>query len=246
MGACPSGTKPCVIRLVRLDDCGRPVCGPKSVVVTKGFINISAAKDYEEGEEFTQKNACGELCISEKDCDVLKRINLTIGFCVIDHEGISIMTSSRLLVNEAGEAIGYTSGDTQCSAGWSLEVWQKESNPTCLPGGGPSEPEWLYWAYPYLTNGKTGDVTLENGPYTFEVTANTKEIAAEDQWGLDNRGPYEVLPTTAGLIIGEHSAEAVRTNVQPPEAQCGAFELECALALTCPADQPGWSTGVAV
>lgn len=226
MGACPSATKPCVIRLIRLDACGKPVVGPKSVVVTKGFINIAAAKDYEEGEEFTQKTACGELCISEKDCDVLKRINLTLGFCVIDHEGIEIMTSSRLLLNGTGEAIGYTSGDVQCDAGWSLEVWQKQAGANCDIVN--SDQEWLYWAYPYLTNGKTGDVTLENGPYTFEVTAFSKQIAQDDQWGDGNRGPLAVLPATAGLLNGEHSAEAVRTTVQPPVAACGATPLALA------------------
>lgn len=224
MGACPSGTKPCVIRMVRLDSCGRPVVGPKSVVVTKGFINVAAAKDYEEGEEFIQKNACGELCISEKDCDVLKRINLTLGFCVIDHEGIEVMTSSRLLVDGAGMAIGYTSGDTQCETGWSLEVWQKEAAAACEAS---ATQEWLYWAWPYLTNGKVGDVTLENGPYTFEITAFSRQISAADQWGPANRGPegLEVLPLTAALVNGEHSAEAVRTTVQPPAAACGAVPL---------------------
>lgn len=225
MGACPSATKPCVIRVVRNDACGRPVVGPKSVFVTKGFINIAASKDYEEGEEFTQKNACGELCISEKDCDTLKRINLTIGFCVIDHEGVEVMTASRLLVDELGVPIGYTSGGVQCDTGWSLEVWQKQSGGACDTSG---EPEWLYWAWADLTNGKTGDVTLENGPYTFEVTAFTKAIAADDQWGADNRGPFAVLPTTAGLIIGEHSAEAVRTTVQPPVPACGLTALAAA------------------
>jgi hypothetical protein len=221
MSACPSGTKPCVIRIVRLDGCGVPVVGLKSVVVTKGFINIAAAKDYEEGQEFTQKNGCGELCISEKDCDVLKRINLTIGFCVIDHEGIGIMTSARLLVDAGGAAIGYTSGSTQCDAGWSLEIWQKEAGSNCDTG---SE-EWLYWAYPYLTNGKVGDVTLENGPYTFEVTAFSKPIEADDQWGTGNLGPVPVLPATAALIVGEHSAEAVRVTAAPPTAACGATAL---------------------
>lgn len=223
MGACPSATKPCRIRLTRLDSCGRPVVGPKSVIVTKGFINVGAAKDYEEGEEFTQKNGCGELCISEKDCDVLKRINLTLGFCVIDHEGIEIMTANRLLLNALGEAVGYAQSSTaQCDSGWSLEVWQKEANQTCDTTG---QPEWLYWAWPFLTNGKTGDVTLENGPYTFEVTAFSKPIAAEDQWGADNRGPGQVLEAASALIIGDHSAEAVRTNVQPPADVCGAQPL---------------------
>lgn len=196
--------------------------GPKSVFTTKGFINIAAAKEYEEGEEFIQKNGCGELCIDEKDCDVLKRINMTIGFCVIDHEGIEVMTSSRLLVDGTGEAIGYASGSTQCDTGWSLEVWQKQAGLACNVAG---DPEWLYWAWPYVTNGKTGDVTLENGPYTFEVTGFTKAIAQDDQWGVGNVGPFAVLPATAGLIIGEHSAEAVRTSIQPPTPACGLTEL---------------------
>ena len=223
MSTCPSGTKPCVIRMIRLDECGVPVVGPKSVVVTKGFINVAAARDYEEGTEFTQKNGCGELCISEKDPDTLKRINLTLGFCVIDHEGVEIMTSARLLTDGGtpAKAIGYASSNVPSSAGWSLEIWQKEAGANCTGGA----EEWLYWAYPFLVNGKVGDITLENGPYTFEVTANTKPIAAADQWGTGNVGPIPVLPATAALIIGDHSAEAVTTTVQPPAAACGATAL---------------------
>lgn len=226
MSACPSATKPCVIRLVRLDECGKPVVGLKSVVVTKGFINVGAAKEYEEGEEFYQPNGCGEPCINEKECDFLKRINLTLGFCVIDHEAVEIMTSSRLLLGAGAAAIGWATNEIgQCNAGWSLEVWQKQAGAACDLAG---DPEWLYWAWPFITNGKLGDVTLERGPFTFEVTGFTKPISQDDQWGADNRGPFAVLPATGVLVIGDHEAQAVRTTIQPPAVACGAVELEAA------------------
>lgn len=222
MSACPSATKPCTIRVIRLDQCGLPVEGPKSVAITKGFINVAAAKEYEPGVDFYQPNAYGEACIVDKDPDVLKRINLDIGFCVIDHELTEIASSQRLLVGAAAATIGLaTPGDGQTD-GWSLEVWQKQSGANCVGG----DEEWLWWAWPFITNGKVGDITMERAAFNFHITGSTKPIAGDDQWGADNRGPFPVLPATGPLIIGDHEAMAVRTTIQPPAAVCGATVLD--------------------
>lgn len=208
--------------MIRLDECGLPVEGPKSVAITQGFINVTAAKEYEEGVDFYQPDACGDACIVDKDPDVLKRINLTLGFCVINHEMTEIMSSQRLLVGAASATIGLATPGSGQTDGWSLEVWQKEAGANCVAG----DQEWLYWAWPFITNGKVGDITMERAAFNFEVTGSTKPIAGDDQWGADNLGPIPVLPATAPLIIGDHEAMAVRTTVQPPAAICGATVLD--------------------
>lgn len=222
MTTCVSGIKACRARIVRLDECGRPVVGPKSVASFKGFVSIGLSPDIEEGEEFLQKDACGDFCINEKDCDRLKRIGLDMQFCVLDPDIIEVMTGSPLLLDPQGDAKGVAIGeDIQCDGGFSLEVWQKIAGSTCSTTG---DPLWLYWALPFITNGTIGDLTFENGPFVFNITAQTKKISQDDQWGADNRGPFQVLPASAPLPNGTHLAPWI-TDVQPPESACGTVPL---------------------
>lgn len=214
---CVSAIKACRIRITRLDSCGSPVVGAKSVITSAGFISVGAAADIEAGQEFLQKNACGELCINEKDCDILKRYNLTMAMCQIDPTLVEMTTSQRLLLSGT-DAIGFALGsDIQCDEGWSLELWQKLTGQDCAGGA----QEWLYWAFPWVSHGAVGDLTFEDGPFSVNLTASTKGVGGDDTWGADNRGPFAVLPVGAGLLRGEHVASIV-TTVQPPAAVCGA------------------------
>jgi len=204
--------------MVRLDACGRPVVGPRSVLTSKGFVSVSASADNEEGEEFLVKNACGEPCINEKDCSFLKRFNLTINFCKIDPAGVELTTGQRLVMDAAGDGVGFGMGEEiMCDGGFSLELWQKLTNADCDAGGNP---EWYYWSWPFITSGQLGDVTFENGPFQFSINAFTKKIATDDQWGTDNRGPFCVYAAGQGMVVGEHAANAI-TDVQPPDDACG-------------------------
>ena len=54
-----------VIRITRLDNCGVPVVGACSSIVTAGFITLGFAPEVEAGDEYTQKNAWGDFCINE-------------------------------------------------------------------------------------------------------------------------------------------------------------------------------------
>lgn len=215
---CFSAIKACRLRIVRLDSCGRPVVGARSVLTSKGFVSVTATADIEEGEEFLVKNACGEPCINEKDCSFLKRYNLEINFCKVDPAGVELTTGQRLVLNDDGDGAGFGLGETiQCDEGFSLELWQKLTNKDCDASG---DPEWFYWSFPFLNNGTLGDLTFENGPFSFSITASTNKIAREDQWGDDNRGPFGVYATGQGMVIGEHVSN-VLTLEQPPDDACG-------------------------
>jgi hypothetical protein len=70
-----------------------------------------------------------------------------------------------------------------------------------------------------------GDLTFENGPFSFEVNARSKAVGtgtwdATPEAGTESLGPFSVLPVGAGLLKGEHLAHII-TTVQPPDDQCG-------------------------
>lgn len=219
---CFSGIKACRIRLVRLDSCGVPVAGPSSVAVSKGFVSVGATAQIEAGQEFLVKNACGEPCINEIDCDFLKRYDLTINFCKVDPTLVELTTANRALTdgtNVIGVAVG---SEVQCDDGWSLELWQKVAGSTCDSGGTQL---WSYWAWPWLSGGLLGDLTFDNGPFAFDITAKSKGVGA-GTWdatpgvGTESLGPFSVLPVGAGLLKGEHVAH-ILTDVPPPDDTCG-------------------------
>lgn len=225
---CWSAIKACRMRLVRLNACGAPVVAATSVVVSKGFISISASAQIEEGQEFLQKNACGEICINEKDCDILKRYNLDMKFCNVDPSIVEMTTGNQLVLDPAStpanQAKGFGLGEhVQCDAGFSLEIWQKLSGEACDPSGDQS---WWYWAWPFLYGGVLGDITWENAAFEFDLTAKSKKISGADQWGADNRGPWAtpIFPTGGGLVVGEHVRNYITAD-QPPDPTCGTIAL---------------------
>lgn len=215
---CISGIKACRLRITRLDACGAPVVGLKSVVTSKGFISVVSTADIEVGQEYIVKDACGDLCINEKDCDRFKRLTLALKFCIVDPAAAEIMTGNRVQVNAGGDAVGFTvSEEVECDNYWSLELWQKIAGQPCDISGAQ---EWMYWAWPYLQKGTIGSNTFGNAAFEFDVDGVTSKGVVANTWGATNRGPFNVLPVVQALIPGEHLSATI-TNVQPPDAVCG-------------------------
>src|SRR3954470_12906766 len=95
---CVTPIKGTHIRLVKVDICGVPVTGtPAMSVVTKGFVQVQMEPQYEDGEEFFEKNADGEACVNQKDDPVLKRLNLNVQLCEVDPIAVSYIIGARQL-----------------------------------------------------------------------------------------------------------------------------------------------------
>lgn len=214
---CRSVLKSCLAQFTRLDVCGVPVVGETSVITTKGYISVGATAQIEDGDEFVLKNACGELCINEKDCDQFKRYDLELQLCQVDPELLELISNARILVDALGDSRGFAHGESSLCENFSLELWNKVTGAACDPGG---DPEWYYFAFPWVTNGVMTDVTFENGPLTLTLTAHTK--GASTGWG---RGPTQVLPASAPALTSDHLLGYI-TTVQPPAPACGLQPLE--------------------
>jgi hypothetical protein len=218
---CVAPIKARVMRLIKVNECGAPVSGVGSAVsVFGGFISVAVSPQYEEGTEYIQKTANGDLCVNDKDPNELKRVNLTITLCTIDPDMIAIVTSERLLTTGApatGTGVAY--GEGTLTGRYSLELWQPISGAgACAPGG---LAQYMYWLFGNVGNTMVGDWTFEQGVMTFNFTSETKS------W-------YTAWPTSIGalttglgtnvLLAGEHYLHNV-TTVAPPTAVCGAVPL---------------------
>lgn len=217
---CASVLKSCLAKFTRLDSCGTPVVGPASVLVTKGYISVAATSQIEAGTETTLKNACGEVCISNRDCDQFKRYDLDMKFCLIDPELLELISNTRILQNAALSSAGFAAGETTQCDNFSLELWNPITPATCDPLN--PLPLWYYFAFPQVSGGILGDITFEDGPLTLDVKGFTKGAGA--LWG---RGPSCVLTAATPSLSTDHLV-ALITDVQPPAPVCGLQALAAA------------------
>lgn len=218
---CYSSIKGLAMRATRLDSVGRWVTGTTSTAVSSGFVNINLTAQVEDGQEFVVKNANGDLCINEKDSPRVKYLDVEIEFCQVDPELFELLTGVRLLADYAGANVGYTINETfRTASGVALEAWTK------IPGA-TGNLQYVYWLMPMLVNGIVSDYTIEDGPMTFKMKANTNDNA---NWG---KGPYDVVAQNVGLTPGKLLANVLskehlytrQTEIAPPTAQCGYVTL---------------------
>lgn len=195
------------VRLTRLDACGAVVEGSCTTLVSDCFVSVTLTGEYETGEEFIQKNAWGDLCINDKDPDILKRVSVAIQFAEINPDALDIIAEATPVIS-GGETIGATFGTDPNASSFALEVWTKRTGVDCTT---PGTQEWGYFLVPFIRNGKIdGDITIENGALTLGLMGDA--FPASAAWGL---GPYSpsgfIESFPAGDIFG-----MVVTTVQPP------------------------------
>jgi len=179
------------VRVTQLDECGRPVYSEESPapgtlpihVVTDGTISVAYEEDYEDGDEFVQKNGWGDLCVNDRADSVFKRANLTVNFCNVDPELFSLILGTDLIVDGNGDAIGYRREEGLLTHRYALEGWAGVAGTECTSDNLP----YGYIIFPHVSDGKlSGSPTFENGTTTFEMTGFTRPGSG---WGT---GAYDV------------------------------------------------------
>lgn len=215
------------MRVVRVDSCGIPVTGTGSmVVVTKGFVQVQAEPQYEDGEEFFERTADGTPCVNQKDDPVLKRFQLTIDFCEVNTTMFAFMASAReLTTNGAGvTGSGFAFGEGQPTNRYSLEVWQRVAGSGACDASGAQR--YIYNAFPNVGASKIGSYTIENGRSTFQVQSETQGASATAVVGWLN-GPgsgASYLPAGENALSTDHWLFNVTTTA-PPTPACNPTTL---------------------
>lgn len=215
------------MRVVRVDSCGIPVTGTGSmVVVTKGFVQVQAEPQYEDGEEFFERTADGTPCVNQKDDPVLKRFQLTIDFCEVNTTMFAFMASAReLTTNGAGvTGSGFAFGEGQPTNRYSLEVWQRVAGSGACDASGAQR--YIYNAFPNVGASKIGSYTIENGRSTFQVQSETQGASATAVVGwLNGPGSGEsYLPAGENALSTDHWLFNVTTTA-PPTPACNPTTL---------------------
>lgn len=124
----PSSLQGCAIRVARLDSSGAPLAGPNNLYVSNQWLKLSWKAEYEAGQEFVLRNACGDLTTVYKDRDVAKRYSVVLDLTVPDPEleelltGAPVITTPTVSTPAAPTASTATTGGTLAPATYSYAV----------------------------------------------------------------------------------------------------------------------------
>lgn len=220
MSVCLGSARVCAIRATRLDANCSIVKGANNAVVSSAIVRLQSSPEYETGDEFIQKNGCGDICLYVKNADKLKRMNLQMDLCTRDMELLEILTGGSLYTTA-----GVTSGFRRRGVGASdpnpasVELWTKaiptgKSGACADPNAGAS---WWRWVYPRATF-TIGDVTHENG---IGLVSLTGFADPNPYW---TNGPFNDWPATQ-LLDSTSPEHFVLDSVGPPTTGCGYISV---------------------
>lgn len=168
------------LRITRLAADGTPMKGvTQTVYVCRSFMRVSFTPEFESGDEITEKNASGEVCISYKASDTLKRVTMELAICEPDPEITELLSGGLILEgNATGDpltggypdvALGYAGlkvGQAPNPNGVGIEVWSV----AVRDGAKDNALPYYRWVFPKVELRPSGDRVIENG-----VLANTFE-----------------------------------------------------------------------
>ena len=183
------------IRVTRLDAAGNLLNGAGDSYVTSGFMRLSFTPEYEEGDEITEKNANGVVCVTYKSPDTLKRITMELAICEPDVELTNLLSGGLLLrknlgtfANQDNKSIGWAApavGDDPAGYGVAIETWSH----AIKDGKKSATLPYFHWVFPFVKVRQSGDRVIENGMLatTFEGygLGNTQFAS-----GLDGRWEF--------------------------------------------------------
>lgn len=215
---CISPIQGSLFRVIRLDECGAPVTGTGSLIVSAGFVEAQVSPQYEDGVEYQLRRADGRFCVNRRGNDEFLRDELNIRFCAIDPDLVVITTGQTLVeTGDPATGTGFWVEEGSVDARWGLEIWQADSD-TCTE----DEPRTAYWAWPHLASGRLNDFTITNDVIEWRITARSEK--ANQLWG---QGPGAVKFITQVPANGHRGFNITRLTL-PSETGCGAVTLPAA------------------
>jgi len=227
------------IRLTKLDPCCTPPPEgtPCSVAVFDSFTTVSIEPNVEEGEVAFERKANGDVCINERDPNLLQDLTVSLTLCQVLPEDISLLTGWPVTRDAAGQAIGFDimSGVSTDETG--VEIWSGVAGIDCGQGA-----RYGYTVLP-CTSGWQIDGTIEwagiDTIWAITLTATAKDNHA---WGS---GPYAVQNDLLGapgpLLDPMQSpgslARIMSTDVPPPALTDGCVAATAENGYLFPPDE---------
>ncbi|NGO66804.1 hypothetical protein G5C65_00185 [Streptomyces sp. SB3404] len=226
---CPLIANADVIRVTRVDRCGRPVCGEDNGFVFDCFATLAMNANVEEGEDVAYTAANGRQCGFKRGCPTFNGYDIELNFFSVSPEFVEITTGNPVVYGFDGEPIGYDDCSIQCNSGFALELWAEVLGEDVCDADATGDGAWIYFLMPWVTNGQLGDLEVGNEAVSLVLNGATR---AGGGWGT---GPYDIMPTdaagTPGPLLTPLGSNCHRrtfvTSVAPPEPVCAYTPVLC-------------------
>lgn len=205
------------IRVTQLEDCCTP---PPSgtecaLYVADSFTIVSLEPNVEEGERALERKANGDVCLNEKDADLLQDLAVSVTLCQVRAELVSMMTGWPVVRDASGQGVGFDIMEGSNDANTAFEVWTGVAGIDCGQGA-----RYGYNAVPCVTGWQLGENLEWGGIDTISSITLVGTTSGQHAWGT---GPYAVQldeTDTAGPLLdpiqtGAH-ARIMSTEVPPP------------------------------
>lgn len=216
------------LRVLELDDCctppdlfgdspgespGSPSDAPCSIAVTDAFTLVSAEADVDEGEDILERKANGDICISEKDPDVLRGINLSITLCQVTPWFINKLTGWPVVMDQNCNAVGIDVMDGINLTQNAVEMWTGVAGVDCGAGA-----YYGYSVFPCVENWQLDGEIQWGGSDTIWSITLTGFAKGNHAWG---RGPFtDVQQSFDGRMVDPMQQGSIMrlmaTDVPPP------------------------------
>jgi hypothetical protein len=182
-----------VMRVTRLDSCGRIAARSCSSIVTDGFVSVALTANITEGDSVAVTNAAGRTCVTDVPDPTFDGYGVAVTFCDVNPQLYAMMTNQTVVYDVFGTAVGFrvNSKVKTSDANFALEVWSNVPGVACTDPNAAGS--YGYTLLPFISGGILGDFTIENAAVSFSLTnAATKDGTG---WG---KGPYNVVPSVGG------------------------------------------------
>lgn len=212
------------LRATELGDCGIPpdpaddspgespgaTC---SIAVTDSFTSVTGEAEIDEGEAILERKANGDVCLNERDPDVLTGLNVAVTLCQVTPWFISKLTGWPVAMDQDCNAVGFDIIDGINTTETALELWSGVSGVDCGAGA-----KYGYAVFPRITNWQLeGSLEWAGSDTLFSITLQGFAIG-NHAWG---RGPYtDVQQSVDGRLVDPMGPGSIMrlmaTDVPPP------------------------------
>jgi len=210
------------VRLTRENACGTIQSGANGQIVLECVASLSWEPETDTSDAIELRNMDGGFCDPLPGCETIKWLNVTMVLNKIDPTVFEMAFGWPLVLDGAGDTVGYRFRDYKCDQSFGIEAWSDIRGAAC-----GATAQYGYTLLAHTSNWTTAErqVSSEVGAITL-----TGRALRNNAWGA---GPYNVVtdallapspllvPLDPNLDFGEQQL----TTVAPPAAVCGAQTL---------------------
>jgi hypothetical protein len=205
---CLPQVQACAIRVAYLDSSGVPRPGSNNLYVTDALTEMKVTPVYEDGDEITEKNACGRVVINYKGDPTLKRGDGTLSIFSQDPYLTTMLGGGEVLTDSGLHGFAFPQIGVINTQDISIELWSKRIDDGELHDEFP----YAWWVFPRVSRVRHAERTFNSGP---NVPAFSMELYENPNW-FD--GPLNDWPVSSDRLAQWFPTTGIPTISCGPQA----------------------------